>query len=39
VGISRVLRDFQGAKERVENLFVVFHAFLHPVISTAPFSG
>ena len=36
VGISRFLRDFQGAVESVENLFLVFHAFHGPGISTAP---
>jgi hypothetical protein len=35
VGISPSLRDFQGAVERGGNLFVVFHAFHRPVISTA----
>jgi hypothetical protein len=36
VKIPPVLRDFQGAVERVENLGLVFHAFLGPGISTAP---
>lgn len=35
VGISPSLRDLQGAVGRGGNLFVVFHAFHHPVISTA----
>ena len=34
--ISRRLRDFQEAVGRVENLFLVFHAFHGLVISTAP---
>lgn len=36
VGISRCRRDSQGAVGRVGNLPLVFHAFLRPVISTAP---
>ena len=36
VGISPSLRDFQGAVGRGGNLFVVFHAFHRPIISTAP---
>lgn len=35
VEISRFLRDFQGTVERVENPFLVFHAFHGPGISTA----
>jgi len=35
VGISRFLRDFQVAVERVGNLSLVFHAFHGPGISTA----
>jgi hypothetical protein len=35
VGILPPLRDFQGAGGRGGNLFVVFHAFHRPVISTA----
>jgi hypothetical protein len=35
VGISRVLRDFQGAAERVEILWLDFQAFHGPAISTA----
>jgi len=37
VGISRSLRDSQGAVERVEKLLLLFHAFHGPVISTARF--
>ena len=36
VEISPFLRDFQGTVESVENLFLVFHAFHGPGISTAP---
>ena len=36
VKISPVLRDFQGAVESMENLWLVFHALHRPVISTAP---
>src|SRR5882672_5314956 len=36
VGISRSVRDFQGTVERVESLFLAFHAFHSSVISTAP---
>jgi hypothetical protein len=35
VGISRFLRDFQGAVESVGNPFLVFHTFHGPGISTA----
>src|SRR5579863_1484059 len=35
VGISRRLRDFQGAVERGGKLLLLFHAFHRPVISTA----
>ena len=35
VGISRSLRDFQGAVERVGKLLLLFHAFHGPGISTA----
>ena len=35
VGISRFLRDFQGAVERVGKLFLLFHSFHGPGISTA----
>jgi hypothetical protein len=35
VGISRVLRDFQGTVGSVGNLLPVFHAFHGPGISTA----
>jgi hypothetical protein len=35
VGISSLLRDSQGAVGRGGNLFLVFHAFHRPVISTA----
>jgi hypothetical protein len=35
VGISLLLRDSQGAVGREGNLFLVFHAFHRPVISTA----
>src|SRR5258708_3950032 len=33
VGISRLLRDFQGAVERGEKLLLLFHAFHGPDIS------
>jgi hypothetical protein len=36
VKISPGLRDFQGAVGSVGNLGLVFHAFHHPGISTAP---
>ncbi len=36
VEISRFLRDFQGTVERVGQLFLLFHAFHGPGISTAP---
>ncbi len=36
VGISRFLRDFQGTVESVGKLFLLFHAFPRPGISTAP---
>ena len=36
VGISRFLRDFQGTVERVGKLFLLFHSFHGPGISTAP---
>ena len=35
VGISRFLRDFQGAVEGVGKLFLLFHSFHGPGISTA----
>ena len=35
VGISRSLRDFQGAVERVGKLLLLFHAFHGPGISIA----
>ena len=35
VGISRLLRDFQGAVERGEKLLLLFHAFHGPGISIA----
>lgn len=35
VEISRFLRDFQGTVERVGKLFLLFHAFHGPGISTA----
>lgn len=35
VGISRRVRDFQGAVERVGKPVLLFHAFHGPVISTA----
>jgi hypothetical protein len=35
VGISRCLRDSQGAVERVGKLFLLFHSFHGPGISTA----
>src|SRR5579863_5653140 len=34
VGISPLLRDFQGTVERGEKLFLLFHAFHGPAIST-----
>ena len=34
VGISRLLRDFQGTVGRVQNLQLVLHAFHRPGIST-----
>ena len=37
VGISRCLRDFQGAVERVEKLLLLFHPFHGPGSSTAFF--
>jgi len=37
VGISRLLRDFQGAVGRGEILLLDFHAFHHSAISTALF--
>ncbi len=37
VGISRCLRDSQGAGERGEKLLLLFPSFHGPVISTAPF--
>ena len=36
VEISRLLRDFQGAVERVGKLLLLFHAFHGPGISTGP---
>lgn len=39
VEISRCWRDFQGAVGRVGNLFLVFHAFHGPGISTALLLG
>src|SRR5579863_4975630 len=35
VEISRFLRDFQGTVERVGKLFLLFHSFHGPGISTA----